>query len=118
MPYNESLADRVRQTFSQRHVIPVEKKMMGGLCFMVAGKMCIGITKDSLMVRLDPVEYESALSRAGCREMDFTGRPMRGFVFVGAEGFDVQTDLNWWIDRALDYNPRAPISAKKKRKTK
>lgn len=115
MPYNESLADRVRQFFSHRHVVSVEKKMMGGLCFMVSGKMCLGITQDSLMVRLDPSEYEMALNRPGCREMNFTGRPMRGFVFVDAEGWDDQVQFSWWIDRALAYNPRAPISSKKKR---
>jgi hypothetical protein len=65
------------------------------------------------MARIDPQEYESALTRKGCREMDFSRRPMKGFVFVDPEGIDLEDDLETWIDLALDYNPRARSSKNK-----
>jgi TfoX/Sxy family transcriptional regulator of competence genes len=113
MPYNERLAERVR------HLLPrplrvEEKKMMGGLTFMVNGKMCVGILNDDLMARIDPDEYDTALARKGCREMDFTGRPMRGFVFVSPEGTRTGSGLAWWIRFALSYNAKAKPSRKRK----
>ena len=125
MAYDEYMADRVRQVFSDKYVSYVEKKMMGGLCFMVDEKMCVGVdqdkeTNDRLMVRLDPEFYDIALTREGARPMDFTGRPMKGFgfVFVDAEGIDEDEHLSEWIQRALDYNPKAKSSKKKKKTTK
>ena len=88
MAYDEELADRVRRIFADRSVAFEEKPMMGGLCFMVDGKMCIGVVKIRLMARIDPEIYHEALGRKGCVPMDFTGKPMRGFVFVNAEGID------------------------------
>jgi hypothetical protein len=89
--------------------------MMGGLCFMVDGKMCVGIAGDRLMVRLDPADYDTALSRQGCVPMDFTGRPMRGFVFVTPAGTNATRDFESWIELALEYNPRAKAAPKKPR---
>lgn len=80
---------------------------------MVDDKMCVGVVKNNLMVRIDPEIHGEALTRKGCREMDFTGRPMKGFVFVEPEGIDMDEDLQYWIQRALDYNPRAKSSKKK-----
>lgn len=115
MAYNESLALRVRATLSiQPHV--EEKKMMGGLTFMVNGKMCVGVLRDDLMARLDPQVYETALTKAGCRQMDFTGKPMKGFVFIGPEGTNEKADLDYWIELALDFNTRAKASKKRKKK--
>jgi len=85
---------------------------MGGLTFMVNDKMCVGILKNDLMARIDPVLYDEALARAGCREMNFTGRPMKGFVLVGPEGTDMDDDLAYWVSLALEYNPRAKSSKK------
>jgi hypothetical protein len=85
MAYNEKLAERIRDEFSGVRKVE-EKKMMGGLTFMVNGKMCVGIVNDDLMARIDPEKYEAALAKKGCREMYFTGRPMKGFVFVSPEG--------------------------------
>lgn len=107
-----ALADRVRAAFSRLGVAYVEKRMMGGLCFMVDDKMCLGVNGDRLMVRLDPDKVDWALEQSGCRPMDFTGRPMRGFVWVDAEGHDLQSQLGQWIDLALEYNPRAKSSKK------
>lgn len=94
----------------------VEKRMMGGLCYMVSDKMCLGISGDRLMVRLDPDLYEESLKMPGCRAMDITGKPLRGFVFVQPEEHDSNRQLEYWIELALQYNPRAQSS--KKRKTK
>jgi len=113
MAYNEHLASRAREILlSQRKV--EEKKMMGGLAFMVNGKMCVGILKDDLMARIDPEAYASALGKRGCREMDFTGRPMKGFVFISPEGTRNQKDLEYWVNLSLDFNIRAKASKKKK----
>lgn len=117
MAFNELLAERVELELRQQSAAISEiKKMFGGLCFMVDQKMCIGVVKDQLMVRLDPEEYEEMLSRDGCEPMNFTGRTMKGFVFVNSEGYDLDEDLAFWVDRALAYNPKAKASAKRKKK--
>ena len=113
MAYDEELADRVRCIFADRNVAFVEKPMMGGLCFMVDGKMCVGVEKDRLMARIAPEIYDEALGRKGCVPMDFTGKPMRGFVFVNQEGVATKRDLERWIVLALEFNPRAVPSKKK-----
>jgi TfoX/Sxy family transcriptional regulator of competence genes len=112
MAYDEQLADRVREHFSEHRKVE-EKKMMGGLTFMVNSKMCVGILNDDLMARIAPEEYEKALERTGCRAMDFTGKPMKGFVFVGPEGTKGKKQLDYWMALALDFNKRA-----KKKNTK
>src|SRR5882762_7301704 len=109
MAFSEFLADRVRQRLKSKGAI-VEKKMMGGLIFMVNEKMCIGIDKDKktdddrLMVRVGKDAYEQLLKKKGCREMDFTGKSMKGFLFIYPIGFDKETDLDFWIKKALDFN--------------
>ena len=102
MPYNELLAGRIRNSLSALHTRFVEKKMFGGLAFMVKDKMCCGIVKDDLMVRVIDDRYEQALSKPGAREMDFTGRPMRGFVFVGARGISNTKSLQGWLEMAIE----------------
>ena len=86
--------------------------MMGGLCFMVDGKMCIGIVGERLMARIGPDAYGQALTKKGCHRMDFTGRPMKGFVFVDPSAIDMEDDLAYWIGLCLDYNPKAKKSKK------
>lgn len=115
MAYDESLAQRVSQFFSASQIRHETKRMMGGLCFMVEGKMCVGVEKDRLMVRIGPDAYEDALTRRGCRPMDFTGRPLRGFVFVELEGLKTQADLTYWLKLALAFNPVARKSSSRKR---
>lgn len=114
MAYDEQLANRVRRMFHNRHVAFAEKRMMGGLCFMVAGKMCVGVETNRLMARIDPAVYDEALRRRGCAPMDFTGRPMRGFVFVSPAGYAASRDLRSWLELALAFNPRAPSSKKRR----
>jgi TfoX/Sxy family transcriptional regulator of competence genes len=113
MAFDEILAERVRIVFRNKRIRFVEKKMFGGICFMVKDKMCAGIVKDELMARIDPDIYENALTRKGCREMDFSGRPMKGFVFVDRLGTDTDKYLTEWIQLALDYNAKAKSSKKK-----
>lgn len=113
MAYNEYLAERVHRYLKDRFVTFNEKKMFGGIVFMVDDKMCIGIAEEELMCRIDPDLYEEALSKVGCKEMNFTGRPMKGFVFVELEALDSEDDLGYWIDLCLEYNPKAKSSKKK-----
>ena len=80
---------------------------------MVNGKMCVGIIKNDLMVRIDPNIYELALREKGCREMNFTGKPMKGFVFIDSTGTRTEKELKSWIDLALDFNKRAKASKKR-----
>ena len=109
MAYSEFLADRIRQRLTTAGQV-VEKKMMGGLIFMVNNKMCIGVDIDKktgldrLMVRVGKLPYEELLNKEGSREMDFTGRVMRGFLFIDPEGFDSDDDLDFWVEQALKFN--------------
>ena len=121
MAYDQGFAERVRLAFADHDVIAIEKKMMGGLCFMVKDKMCVGVDKDKqgedrLMVRLDPNDYENWLAQPGARAMDFTGRPMKGFIYLSADAVGEDVGLDLWISRALDYNPKAKPGRKKARK--
>lgn len=116
MPYSELLADRVRQVLADKNVSALEKKMMGGLCFMVDDKMCFGVVREELMARIGPEAYEGALEKPGCRAMDFTGRPMKGYVFLEASALDMDADLAYWVQACLDFNPLAKSSKKKKKK--
>ena len=114
MAYNEKLADRVREIISFTHKITEEKKMFGGLCFMVNDKMCVGVEQERLMVRLDPVLYDEVMEKEGCRPMDFTGKIMKGYVFVDIEALNTKKKLEYWVKLALEYNAIAKVSKKKK----
>jgi hypothetical protein len=116
MAYNLHLADRIQNFLIAKGIPNSEKKMMGGLCYMVDDKMCIGITGDKLMARIDPEIYEAALLKEGCNEMNFTGRPMRGFVHIEPEAIEKDEDLAEWIQLCVDYNPKAKSSKKRKKK--
>ena len=82
---------------------------------MVDDKMCVGVEQERLMVRLDPERYEEAMEREGCKPMDFTGRIMKGYVFVDAAVLDKKKELEYWVGLALEYNKRAKASPKKKK---
>ena len=116
MAYNETLANRVRELVAERDNRIEEKKMFGGLCFMVNNKMCIGVEQERLMLRIDPVNYESLLEKEGCTAMDFTGKPMKGYVYVDEDVLKTKKQLQYWINLALDYNKIAKPSKKKKSK--
>jgi hypothetical protein len=113
MAYDEHLAERMRQVLRQKQVPFEEKRMMGGLVFMVDDKMCAGIVKNDMMGRIDPGIFDFALTRKGCRKMDFTGASMAGFVLIDPEGVDLDADLEYWIGLCLEFNPKAKSSKKK-----
>ncbi|MFC2124191.1 TfoX/Sxy family protein [Bacteroidota bacterium] len=114
MAYDKFLADRIRNLLKEKRIGFEEREMMGGLCYMVNDKMCVGIVKNDLMARIDPGIHEKALTETGCREMDFTGRPMKGYVFIDPTGVDLDSDLEYWVDYCLEFNPKAKSSKKKK----
>ena len=107
MAFSESLADRIRQVLSRRRGI-VEKKMFGGVGFLLSGNICVGVWKTSLIVRLDPEQYDEALAEPHVREFDITGRAMRGWVLVEADGIDDDQALRAWIDRSLKFVASLP----------
>lgn len=113
MAYDEYLADRIRLILKEKQIKFIDKKMMGGLTFMVDDKMCIGVIKNKLMARVGPDYYEEALSKEGCKIMDFTKRPLKGYVYVEPHAIDMDEELGEWIQRCLDYNPLAKASKKK-----
>jgi TfoX/Sxy family transcriptional regulator of competence genes len=115
MSYNEKIAERIREALSD---IPglEEKQMFGGVCFMVNDKMCIGVMKDEMMCRIDPCLEETVLEKNGCRPMDFSGRPMKGYVYVSEEGMKSKKDFEYWVSLCLEYNPKVKASKKKAKK--
>ena len=114
MAYDLNLADRISRILQYKHIEFEEKKMMGGLCYMVDDKMCIGIIKDELMCRLGSDIYNNVLTKQGCKEMTFTGRPMKGYILVEPHVLDEDTDLEYWIQLCLNFNPMAKSSKKAK----
>ncbi len=107
MPYNEDLATRVRAALGPLPGV-TEKKMFGGLAFMLNGNMCVGVTSDDLMVRVGPEEHENLLTLPHARLMDFTGRPMKGFVFLGLEGTQEEESLKDWVGRGVGFAGALP----------
>ena len=100
MAYDEKLADRIRKIVGPE---VTEKKMFGGVAFLLDGKMFCGIAKDDLMVRVGPDAYEASLAKAHVRPMDFTGRPMNGYVFVGPAGSRTETQVRAWVERGAAF---------------
>ena len=107
MAYSESLADRIRHVLSVKRGI-VEKKMFGGVGFLLGGNICVGVWKTSLIARLGPEQYDAALAQPHVREFDITGRAMRGWVLVEAEAIDDDQALRAWIDRSLKFVATLP----------
>ena len=107
MAYSEELAGRVRAALGKRTELQ-EKRMFGGLAFMVRGHMCCGVIGDLLMVRVGPEAHAEALTRPDVSPMDFTGKSMRGYVYVGPEGVSSVAGLQSWLDLALQYNGSLP----------
>ena len=125
MAYDEKLAERIRRaTAGERGVS--EKKMFGGIAFLLRGNMFCGVLGSDMMVRVGPRAYDEALARPHAREMDFSGRPMRGLVFVAPQGFATPRALGAWIERGLAFARTTPSKkatknravTKRKRRTK
>ncbi len=112
MAYNLEIADRTREIIAKTHKRVEEKKMFGGLCFMVNGKMCVGVESERLMVRLDPAIYDEVMEKEGCSPMDFTGKVMKGYVFVDVDALKTNKQLLYWLNLALEFNKKAKPSKK------
>ena len=102
MAYSKSLVERIRHLVSRRHGI-TEKKMFGGVCFLLNGNLLVGVWKDSLIARIGKDTYEATLQEEHVREFDITGRPMKGWVMVEPDGIDSDHQLSQWIDQALGF---------------
>ena len=113
MAYNEYLADLIRSELKEQSVPFEEKKMMGGLCIMVDDKMCVGIINDDLMARVGPHQYETFLEKPGARMMDFTKRPMKGYLYADSTVWDNHEHLSEWVSQCLVFNKEAKSSKKK-----
>lgn len=118
MAFNEILANRVRELIAARENIIEEKRMFGGLCFMVNDKMCVGVETSRLMVRFDPALTDEVMEKEGCTPMDFTKKIMKGFAFVDIAALNTKKKLEYWINIALDYNKIAKASKPKKKAQK
>ena len=110
MPYDEGLAERIRGLLEEGPRVS-ERRMFGGLAFLVRGHMSVGIVKDELMVRVGPESYADALREPHARAMDFTGRPMKGLVFVSPDGVESDEDLERWVARGVAYAASLPAKA-------
>ena len=119
MPANPELMNRVRELLLES--LPAnpdveEKKMFNGVAFMVNGKMCICVSNDEIMCRINPLQHEELVEKDGCRAMEMKGKPYIGFVFVEKDVIADRESLNSWVQLCLEYNPLAKASAKKKKK--
>lgn len=122
MAYDEYLGERISRILSNKKIGFEARKMMGGLVFLVDDKMLCGIHIDKkygdslLMARIGETAYEKVIEKEECLPMDFTGRPMRGYIFVRPDGFDMEDDLTYWVELCLEFNPLAKASKKRKEK--
>jgi hypothetical protein len=107
MAFDEKLADRIRMRLGKRPGL-VEKKMFGGIAFLLKGNMCCGVHGQDLIVRLDAAETDRALSEPHTRVFDLTGRPMKGWILVGPKGLTTDAGLGEWLDRASKYAGSLP----------
>lgn len=117
MAFDGELASRVREVLASRNDV-TEKKMFGGLAFMVAGHMCCGIDSRNFMLRVGPDRYEAALNQRYVKPMDFTGRPLKGFVYVMPDGIKTKRDLARWIGMGLEFVETLPAKTGKAKSAK
>ena len=115
MAYDDGLAERIRETLTERSDVS-EKRMFGGVAFLVGGRMAVGIVRDDLMVRVGPDAYDRVLRQRHARRMDFTGRPMKGFVYVAPAGFESDADLRRWVGLGMSFVASLPARASRERR--
>jgi len=115
MAYDEKMAYQVRELIAKRTDNVVEKAMFGGLCFMVEDKMCIGVKKDNLMLRLDPEVYTEEIEKDGRKPMIHGGKVVMSYLFLDYDQIHTHSDLIHFVNLALDYNPHAPLSKAKQK---
>src|SRR5439155_18404984 len=107
MAYDEGLAERIRGVLDEQPSVS-EKRMFGGVAFLVKGHMSVGIVEEKLMVRVGPASYDRVLRQRHARRMDFTGRPMKGFVYVVPSGYESDVDLQRWVNLGVSYVATLP----------
>ena len=114
MAFNETLAERIRFYFIDQYFYTVEeKKMMGGLTFMLNGKMCVGVFKDNLMCRIDPAEHAEAIEENGCSTMEFNNKGLHGYVLIEEAALHNIETFAYWMQKSIAFNPQAKASKKK-----
>ena len=114
MPYDETLVERLRPLFRGKYSVK-EKRMFGGLAFMVNGHMCCGIVKSDLMLRLTPETAAAALREPNTRQVDFTGKPMKSMIYVAPEGIDSDSSRERWVRLAEQVARALPSPAEQQR---
>ena len=107
MAYDVALAERIARLLTGKKRV-TQKQMFGGVCFLLNGHMCCGVAGEQLVVRVGPERYESVLRKTHAKPMDFTGRPLRGFVYVMPQGLRSRAALKTWIDLSLRYAESLP----------
>ena len=117
MAYDEGLAARIDAAVGEVEDVE-QKKMFGGICFLVRQHMCAGVVDDILMARVGPDQYEECLKAEHAREMTFTGKPMKGLVYVDPAGISTDAQLQQWVDRCLDFVATLPDKGPKGNKKK
>ena len=114
MPDNDSLTNRVRAALTRTPGVE-EKRMFGATAFMVRGKLSVSARAERIMCRIDPTIHDLALERKGCRTVIMKGRAYRGYVYVDAEALGTDSDLEYWVGLALDYNKTVKASTRTKK---
>ena len=115
MTWDELLLERMRNVLSAKSVNWKEKRMFGGNCFMVDDKMLMGTYQGGIMARIDPVELDELVEQVGAEQMIHGGRPMKGYLMIQSAGFEADQDLEFWVQKCLEFNPKAKSSKKKKK---
>ncbi|SFE16498.1 Transcriptional regulator of competence genes, TfoX/Sxy family [Chitinophaga sp. CF118] len=115
MSYNEQLADRVREAVAGAGDIE-EKKMFGGMCFMVNGKMCICVRDEEIMCRISPEDYAASIEKTGCRPMIHGGKTMIGYIYVNEDAIRTKKEFDYWVKTSLAFNKDAKAAKPKKKK--
>lgn len=116
MAYNEKLTNRLRAALAQVNKVE-EKRMFGGIAFMVDGKMCVTVGDDKIMCRIDPLLHEECIAKAGCTTVIMKDKEYKGYVYVNEEAIKTKKQIDFWVGLALDFNPKAKASTKKIKKS-
>lgn len=112
MAFDEHMVNRVRELIAERTTNVEERKMFGGLCFLVDDKICVAVKSDRMLARISPELYEDAIEQEGCTPMARSGTNMSGYLYVDFEYLNTHKQLAHWVNLALDFNPRAKASKK------
>jgi len=115
MAYNEILSTRIADKLRQSSIEFYEKKMFGGIAFMINEKMSIGVSKDYIMLRVLEDKFHDQFSKKGVKPMDFTGKPMHGFLFIEEDGYENDDDLDYWINLGIEFGKFGILKTKSKK---